>query len=188
MSPRWGSTPRLTDWLSVSRNVTFTLTLFLPTCRYTMQKNAICGVQNQWWGTYSSHRWEDWLIKGFENVQCTKNNTDRNWHEFSRHRVSTVNIYSHGIKKRRENVWAALNAANYAMTSVQENVMTGLTSPAVTVLTNTVSHMTSNSVWLNLLLTSNLLKQFYFSYVLSSIDFPSFLWVFNSSYYISILL
>jgi hypothetical protein len=28
MSPRWGSTPRLTDWLTVSRNVTLTLTLF----------------------------------------------------------------------------------------------------------------------------------------------------------------
>jgi hypothetical protein len=27
MSPRWGSTPRLTDWLTVSRNVTLTLTL-----------------------------------------------------------------------------------------------------------------------------------------------------------------
>jgi hypothetical protein len=26
MSPRWGSTPRLTDWLTVSRNVTLTLT------------------------------------------------------------------------------------------------------------------------------------------------------------------
>jgi hypothetical protein len=25
MSPRWGSTPRLTDWLSVSRNVTLIL-------------------------------------------------------------------------------------------------------------------------------------------------------------------
>jgi hypothetical protein len=27
MSPRWGSTPRLTDWLTVSRNVTLTLAL-----------------------------------------------------------------------------------------------------------------------------------------------------------------
>jgi hypothetical protein len=27
MSPRWGSAPRLTDWLTVSRNVTLTLTL-----------------------------------------------------------------------------------------------------------------------------------------------------------------
>jgi ABC-type nitrate/sulfonate/bicarbonate transport system ATPase subunit len=26
MSSRWGSTPRLTDWLTVSRNVTLTLT------------------------------------------------------------------------------------------------------------------------------------------------------------------
>jgi hypothetical protein len=26
MSPRWGSTPRLTDWLIVSRNVTSTST------------------------------------------------------------------------------------------------------------------------------------------------------------------
>jgi hypothetical protein len=26
MRPRWGSTPRLTDWLTVSRNVTLTLT------------------------------------------------------------------------------------------------------------------------------------------------------------------
>jgi hypothetical protein len=26
MGPRWGSTPRLTDWLTVSRNVPFTLT------------------------------------------------------------------------------------------------------------------------------------------------------------------
>jgi hypothetical protein len=25
MSPRWGSTPRLTDWLPVSRNMTLTL-------------------------------------------------------------------------------------------------------------------------------------------------------------------
>jgi hypothetical protein len=32
MSPRWGSTPRLTDWLTVSRNVTLTLTwLWLET-------------------------------------------------------------------------------------------------------------------------------------------------------------
>jgi hypothetical protein len=31
MSPRWGSTPRLTDLLTVSRNVTLTLTLAL-TC------------------------------------------------------------------------------------------------------------------------------------------------------------
>jgi hypothetical protein len=29
MSPRWGSTPRLTDRLTVSRNVTLTLTLTL---------------------------------------------------------------------------------------------------------------------------------------------------------------
>jgi hypothetical protein len=29
MSPRWGSTPRQTDWLTVSRNGTFTLTLTL---------------------------------------------------------------------------------------------------------------------------------------------------------------
>jgi hypothetical protein len=28
-SPRWGSTPRLTNWLTVSRNVTLTLTLTL---------------------------------------------------------------------------------------------------------------------------------------------------------------
>jgi hypothetical protein len=27
MSPRWGSTPRLTDWLTVSRSVTLTVTL-----------------------------------------------------------------------------------------------------------------------------------------------------------------
>jgi hypothetical protein len=27
MKPRWGSTPRLTDWLTVSQNVTLTLTL-----------------------------------------------------------------------------------------------------------------------------------------------------------------
>jgi hypothetical protein len=26
MSPRWGSTPRQTDWLTVSRNMTLTLT------------------------------------------------------------------------------------------------------------------------------------------------------------------
>jgi hypothetical protein len=26
MGPRWGSTPRLTDWLTVSRNVTWTWT------------------------------------------------------------------------------------------------------------------------------------------------------------------
>jgi ABC-type nitrate/sulfonate/bicarbonate transport system ATPase subunit len=26
ISPKWGSTPRLTDWLTVSRNVTLTLT------------------------------------------------------------------------------------------------------------------------------------------------------------------
>jgi hypothetical protein len=38
-------------------------------------------------------------------------------------------------------VWAALNAANYAMTSVQENVTTGLTSLAVTVSTNRVIHV-----------------------------------------------
>jgi hypothetical protein len=30
MSPRWGSTPRLTDWLTVSRNVTLTLVIFQP--------------------------------------------------------------------------------------------------------------------------------------------------------------
>jgi hypothetical protein len=29
MSPRWGSTPRLTDWPTVSSNVTLTLTLTL---------------------------------------------------------------------------------------------------------------------------------------------------------------
>jgi hypothetical protein len=29
MSPRWGSTPRLTDWLTVSRNMTLTLTIKL---------------------------------------------------------------------------------------------------------------------------------------------------------------
>jgi hypothetical protein len=29
MSPRWGSTPRLTDWLTVSRNVTLTLVEYL---------------------------------------------------------------------------------------------------------------------------------------------------------------
>jgi hypothetical protein len=27
MSPRWGSTPRLTDWLTVSRNVSLTPTI-----------------------------------------------------------------------------------------------------------------------------------------------------------------
>jgi hypothetical protein len=29
MNPRWGSTPRLTDWLTVSRNVTLTLLIIL---------------------------------------------------------------------------------------------------------------------------------------------------------------
>jgi hypothetical protein len=33
MSPRWGSTPRLTGWLTVSRNVTLTLTLTAQSSR-----------------------------------------------------------------------------------------------------------------------------------------------------------
>jgi hypothetical protein len=40
MSPRWGSTPRLTDWLTVSRNVTLTLTLTLTHVQYTNQTQS----------------------------------------------------------------------------------------------------------------------------------------------------
>jgi hypothetical protein len=34
MGPRWGLTPRLTDWLTVSRNVTLTLKIDLPQSTY----------------------------------------------------------------------------------------------------------------------------------------------------------
>jgi hypothetical protein len=36
MSPRWGSTPRLTDWLTVSRNVTLTWLVRNEECRYKL--------------------------------------------------------------------------------------------------------------------------------------------------------
>jgi hypothetical protein len=45
MSPRWGSTSRLTDWPTVSRNVTLTLTLtfaYLPRLLF-LSRNILCG-------------------------------------------------------------------------------------------------------------------------------------------------
>jgi hypothetical protein len=40
MSSRWGSTPRLTDWLTVSRNVTLTLTWLFLVFRVALQHNV----------------------------------------------------------------------------------------------------------------------------------------------------
>jgi hypothetical protein len=57
------------------------------------------------------------------------------------HSVCTVNISSQRINEEK-NRCAALNATNGAMSSVQANVKTGLTSPAVTVLTTRVIYVT----------------------------------------------
>jgi hypothetical protein len=38
MSPRWGSIPRLTDWLTVSRNVTLTLTWNISRTKTRMEQ------------------------------------------------------------------------------------------------------------------------------------------------------
>jgi hypothetical protein len=54
MSPRWGSTPRLTDRLTVSRNVTLTLTLNLNQS-LSLEKSGVLSLQivadsRPWWG------------------------------------------------------------------------------------------------------------------------------------------
>jgi hypothetical protein len=72
------------------------------------------------------------LIEGFENIQCTKSNTERNWRDFSLH--STDNS-SQRIGKER-NGGSALNVANGAMGSVHANVKPRLSSPAVAVSIN----------------------------------------------------
>jgi hypothetical protein len=58
--------------------------------------------------------------------------------------VCTVNISSQRINEEK-NGSAALNVTNGAMRSVQVNVKTGLTSPAVTVLTTSVIYVTFTS-------------------------------------------
>jgi hypothetical protein len=55
MSPRWGSTPRLTDWLTVSRNVTLTVNLTLDVQNIS---SADTGISTQTEG----HSFGDHLI------------------------------------------------------------------------------------------------------------------------------
>jgi hypothetical protein len=66
MSPRWGSTPRLTEWLTVSRTVTLTLTIHWPSVAMWLRfenSQSSAGVPSElliknWrvsWG--SSRRW-----------------------------------------------------------------------------------------------------------------------------------
>jgi hypothetical protein len=79
--------------------------------------------------------------EGFENVHCTKSNTERNWHYFSQHSVCTVNIFSQTTKAER-NECSALSAVNDAKRNVQANVKTGLSPPPVTVSTSRMIYMT----------------------------------------------
>jgi hypothetical protein len=46
----------------------------------------------------------------FENLQCTKSNTERNWHDFSQHSVCRLDISSQRIGEER-NGCAALKVA-----------------------------------------------------------------------------
>jgi hypothetical protein len=80
------------------------------------------------------------LVKDSKNVQCTKSNAERNWHDFSQLSVCGVSISSQRIKEER-NGCAALNVANCAIRSVQATVKTGLSSPATTISTASVNYM-----------------------------------------------
>jgi hypothetical protein len=82
----------------------------------------------------------DGLTEGFENVHCTKSDTERNGYDFSQHSVCSANIFSQRMIEAR-NGCPALNVANGAVRSVEENVKPGLSSLAVTVSTTGVPYV-----------------------------------------------
>jgi hypothetical protein len=91
-------------------------------------------------GTESMMRAVNAVREGFENVQCTTSNPERNWQNFSQHSVCSEDIASQRIKVER-NGCTALNAANGATRSVQANVKPGLSSAALAVSKTTVIYM-----------------------------------------------
>jgi hypothetical protein len=79
MSPRWGSTPRLTDWLTVSRNVTLTLTcMSQSSSRRQLAMIMRLAAKESNWGTEASgmlsagqFRLESQPVKGRLYVCCS---------------------------------------------------------------------------------------------------------------------
>jgi hypothetical protein len=61
MSPRWGSTPRLTDWLAVSRNVTSTWTWGHREGAPQKQNLNCQEIINIWSWAPDGARHQDWL-------------------------------------------------------------------------------------------------------------------------------
>jgi hypothetical protein len=79
MSPRWGSTPRFTDWLTVSRNVTLTLTAHhwpveLPRPIINGSKTAVMYVTGSLYISVGSRRACAYSEAGFNDQ-----NGDRAW-------------------------------------------------------------------------------------------------------------
>jgi hypothetical protein len=60
MSPRWGSTPRLTDWLTVSRNVTLT------------NWNSSCSVRGRYLYLGNREKWQSCSLQTLTRPHCSE--------------------------------------------------------------------------------------------------------------------